>query len=62
MPNANRLTVRIMVMVMVAKDQGLRISARTKAGLAAAKARHEAGPDRGVKPSARMSHWSSRTP
>jgi DNA invertase Pin-like site-specific DNA recombinase len=60
MPNANRLTVRIMV--MVAKDEGLRISARSKAGLAAAKARHEAGPDRGVKPSARMSHWSSRTP
>jgi DNA invertase Pin-like site-specific DNA recombinase len=44
MPNANRLTVRIMV--MVAKDEGLRISARSKAGLAAAKARHEAGPDR----------------
>jgi len=29
MPNANRLTVRIMV--MVAKDEGLRISARSKA-------------------------------
>jgi post-segregation antitoxin (ccd killing protein) len=49
-------------MVMAAKDEGLRISARTKAGLAAAKARHEAGLGRGVKPSARMSHWSSRTP
>jgi post-segregation antitoxin (ccd killing protein) len=44
MPNANRLTVRIMV--MVAKDEGLRISARTKAALAAAEVRHEAGPDR----------------
>ncbi len=41
MPNANRLTVRIMV--IVAKDEGLRISARSKAGLAAAKARYEAG-------------------
>jgi len=37
MPNANRLTVRIMT--MVAEDAGLRISARTKAALAAAKAR-----------------------
>jgi DNA invertase Pin-like site-specific DNA recombinase len=53
MPNANRLTVRIMV--MVAKDEGLRISARTKAALAAAEVRGtELGGNRGVKPTVKM--------
>lgn len=37
MPNANRLTVG--VMALVAEDEGRRISARTKAALAAARAR-----------------------
>lgn len=52
-PTANRLTVGIMA--MVAEEEGRQISARTKAALAAAKARGtKLGGDRGVKPSAKV--------
>jgi hypothetical protein len=53
MPNANRLIVDMMVMVV--KDQGFRISARTKAALAAAEVRGtKLGSNRGVKPAVKM--------
>jgi DNA invertase Pin-like site-specific DNA recombinase len=53
MPNVNRLTVGIMA--MVAEDEGLTISARTKAAPAAAKARGtKLGGNRGVKPTVKM--------
>jgi DNA invertase Pin-like site-specific DNA recombinase len=49
LPNANRLTVGIMA--MVAEDEGLTISARTKAAITATKARGtKLGGNRGVKP------------
>jgi hypothetical protein len=52
-PNANTLTVDIMV--MVAKDEGLRISARKKAALAAAEVRGtKLGGNRGVEPTMKM--------
>jgi len=53
MPNANRLIVDMMVMVV--KHQGFRISARTKAALAAAEVRGtKLGGNRGVKPAVKM--------
>jgi hypothetical protein len=53
MPDANTLTVDIMV--IVAKDEGLRICARTKAALAAAEVRRtKLGGNRGVKPTVKM--------
>jgi hypothetical protein len=53
MPNANRLTVGFMA--MVAEEDRRMISARTKAALAAAKARGtKLGGNRGVKPTAKM--------
>ena len=53
MPDANRRTVGIMA--MVAEDEGLRISARTKAALAAAEVRGtKLGGNRGVKPAVKM--------
>jgi hypothetical protein len=52
-PNANTLTVDIMV--MVAKDEGLRISARKKAALAAAEVRGtKLGGNRGVEPTMKV--------
>ena len=58
MPHANRLSVGIMA--MMPEEEGLAVSARTKAALAAAKARGtRLGGDRGVMPTPKMRKQSA---